>query len=141
MALILIASGANREADRADMKPHVVYLEQMGVWAEQAVGIAEGLSTSAGSHKGGRSSDDRLTGLVLGLMVRYREILGIRPTHTINPETGLSTSDLSMFIKEALRLHAPAGMHFEARRLDEIIRKHLVIRDHRLFEPPISDFK
>lgn len=80
------------------------------------------MNLSAEDHKGGRTPDIQLRSLVTVLMSRYEFLLGIRATHVVDPATGLGHSTFDLFVKEAIRLYAPEGTHFEARRIDEVIR-------------------
>ena len=66
------------------------------------------------------------------LMDRYEFLLGVKPTHVVDPATGLGHSTFDLFVKEAIRLHAPEGTNFEPRRIDEVIRWALPSRSSRL---------
>jgi hypothetical protein len=56
------------------------------------------------------------------LMNRFETLLGIKAAHTIDPDSGLGHSVFDLFVKEAIRLYAPEGIHFEPRRIDDAIR-------------------
>jgi hypothetical protein len=43
--------------------------------------------------------------------------------------TGLGHSTFDLFVKEAIRLHAPEGVHFEPSRIDDAIRWALPSRE------------
>jgi hypothetical protein len=40
----------------------------------------------------------------------------------VDPATGLGHSTFDLFVKEAIRLYAPEGVHFEPTLIDDAIR-------------------
>jgi hypothetical protein len=131
-----VSSGAQRGADDGDFRPHLEYLQRMARWAERAATMAAGFSQSIGDDKGGRSAGENLRSLVVVLTYLFQEILAVRPTHTVDPQTGLGVSVFDRFVKEALVQFAPPGQTFEPRHVDSAIQRALDVRDFESFVPP-----
>lgn len=136
MIHLFAASHASGEPDEWDPRPHIDYLERMARWADRAAEIAVELSESAEDYKGGRTPDENLRGLVVLLMDRFQELLGTRPTHSVNPETGVGESLFDWFAKVAITEFAPPGVIIEPRRIDDAIVWALGSRDLEHFTPP-----
>jgi len=135
MILIGVMSGANLEAGELDMRRHILYLQRMAFWSHKAAEVADQQSRSARDHKGGTTPDQNLRELVTLLLIAYQEILGIKASHTIDPETGLVERGASAFIKQALALYWPDHT-FKHRLIDEIVRRSLMVRELEFFDPP-----
>ena len=136
LSMMAIASGADQEPDQPGMMALILHLERLARVSERAAELASGHARSMLDDHGRRSPDINLRDLIVHLMVCYQEYLGIIPSHTIDPDTGLAPGGVAGFIKEALRLHAPDGLTFEPRLIDEIVRANLSVRHLALFEPP-----
>ena len=134
--IMAISSGANREAAAGDFTRHLLYLERLAAWSIKAAETAEDLAESAEDHRGGRTPDYNLRSLVAHLVQSYEQILGVFPTLTIDPNTGLAKTGVAAFIKRALKCHAPKGRAFKPRLIDEMVRWALPVRDIQSFEPP-----
>ena len=139
MFLMLACSGANRD-DGIDTLAHFHYLRTMADYANRAAAVAQEHSVSMRDHKGGRTPDAQLRTVVNILAGRYRFLLAIKIMHTVDPETGLSTSRFSLFVKEALRLYAPADRQFEPRAVDDTILRALNSPVGEEFTPPRDFF-
>ncbi|MGB4101440.1 MAG: hypothetical protein WBK91_05995 [Alphaproteobacteria bacterium] len=135
MMFLWAASNVNREVDSMDWKCHYAYLHRMARWAESAAITSKEHSASQEDHKGGRTPDENLNSLIVILMSRFHEVLSLRPTHTVAPETGLGTSIFDMYVKEAFECFAPDAVP-ESRCIDEAIVRALPSRDSKLFTPP-----
>lgn len=135
MLLIATMSEANLDADDLDMRRHIMYLQRMAAWSRKAVEVADQQSQSARDHKGGSTPDQNLRELVILLLIAYQEILGIKPSHTINPDTGLVERGASAFIKQALAVYWPEHT-FKHRLIDETVRRSLAVRELEYFDPP-----
>jgi hypothetical protein len=107
----------------------------MATWTRQAAHTARAQSASTKDHLGGDTPDYYLRDLVTHLVMAYQQILGIRPSHTINPETGLVERGAAAFVKEALKQYVPEQV-FKERHIDELVRLALPVRDQSYFEPP-----
>jgi hypothetical protein len=136
MTFVWMSSGAQSGADEGDFRPHLEYLQRMARWAERAASMSAEFSQSTGDDKGGRSADENLRSLVVVLMHLFQEILGVRPTHTINPHTGLGDGVFDCFVKEGLIQFAPPGQAFEPHQVDSAIQRALESRDFEPFLPP-----
>lgn len=134
LRMIIAASGIGHEPEPSDMREHVVYLRRMAAGSRQAVQTARDESRSTLDHHGGRTPDYNLRNLVAHLVVAFQEILGVRPLHTTNPETGLVERGAA-FVKKALKQYAPERT-FEERHIDDLVRWALSARDLAYFEPP-----
>lgn len=135
LLLIGAMSGANLDAGDLDMRQHILYLQRMASWSRKAAETADQHSHSARDHKGGNTSNQNLRELVARLLIAYQEILGIKPVHTIDPETGLVERGASAFIKQALALYWPDHT-FKHRLIDETVRRSLLVRELEFFDPP-----
>jgi hypothetical protein len=135
LLLIASASSTSRDLEPEAMRKHVLYLQRMAIWSRKAAEVAVQQSQSAGSHKGGSTPDQNLRELVTLLLIAYQEILGIKPSHTINPDTGLVERGASAFIKQALGLYWPEHT-FKHRLIDDTVRCSLIVRDLEYFDPP-----
>jgi hypothetical protein len=135
--MIAAVSGAEHEPEPSDMLRHVAYLKRMAAWCHQAAQSAQDASKSELDKHGGQAPNYHLRNLVTLLVVAYQEILGIRPTHTIDPDSGLVERGVAAFVKEALKRHAPQQV-FNERSIDELVRWALPVRDTEYFEPPAS---
>jgi len=135
LLMIVSMSEANLDSDELDMRQHILYLQRMAVWSRKAAEVADQHSRSAQDHKGGNTPNQNLRELVALLLMAYQEILGIRPSHTINPATGLVERGASAFIKQALALYW-ADHTFEPRLIDETVRRSLLVRELEFFDPP-----
>lgn len=135
MLLIVAASEINLEAGDLDMRRHILYLQRMASWSRKAAEVADQQSQSARSHKGGNTPDQNLRELVLLLLIAYQEILSLKPSHTIDPDTGLVERGASAFIKQALAVHWPEHT-FKPRLIDETVRRSLIVRELEYFDPP-----
>ncbi len=69
-------------------------------------------------------------------MLSYQEVLGTRPTHSVDKESHLAERGFTGFVKQALRLYAPEGVVFEPRLIDRVVAEKLPIRDLAYFDPP-----
>lgn len=135
MLMIVSVSEANLDSDELDMRRHILYLQRMAAWSRKAAEVADQHSRSARDHKGGSTPDRNLRELVTLLLMAYQEILGIRPSHTIDPDSGLVERGASAFIKQALALYWPDHT-FEPRLIDETVRRSLLVRELEFFDPP-----
>jgi hypothetical protein len=135
LLLIVAASETNLDASDLDMRRHILYLQRMAIWSRKAAEVADQQSQSARSHKGGSTPDQNLRELVTLLLIAYQEILGIKPSHTIDPDTGLVERGASAFIKQALGLYWPEHT-FKHRLIDETVRRSLLVRELEYFDPP-----
>jgi hypothetical protein len=97
------------------------------------------MSLSAEDHKGGRTPDVRLRSLVTILMDRYEFLLSVKASHVIDPATGLGHSMFDFFVKEAIRLHAPEGAHFEPRHIDDAICRALPSRSSHFWSEAVPN--
>jgi hypothetical protein len=88
---------------------------------------------SAGQHKGGRHSDGRVRHFVNILAVIYETETGMRPTHTVDPASGESTSPFNRFVLECFRQFWPGDVQQAAVR--EAMRLTLL---SRLEEPGLE---
>jgi len=122
MCHVLLASGSNIPVETAEPLRIIANLQDLAQWSTRAAETAKLMNLSAEDHKGGRTPDVRLRSLVTLVMARYEFLLGIRASHVVDPATGLGHSTFDLFVKEAIRLYAPKGMHFEPRLIDEVIR-------------------
>lgn len=136
MLRIFAASNAQQIPEDCDPIPHVEYLCRMAHWASNAAETAALDSKSQRDDRGGRSADANLRDLVTQLMIQYQALLDVRPTHTVNPETGLGESLFDLFVKEAIGEYAPDHVYFEDRTIDDAIRWALPVRDLDYFLPP-----
>jgi hypothetical protein len=89
IAQVLLASGSDGALERADPLEVIVKLHDWARWAPKAAETAKLMSWSAHDHKGGRTPDSRLRGLVTILMDRFEILLGVKASHTVDPDTGL----------------------------------------------------
>ena len=69
-------------------------------------------------------------------MLSYQEMLGIRPTHTVDKISFLAERGFTGFVKKARRLFAHDGVVFEPRLIDKVVEEKLPIRDLEDFDPP-----
>ena len=127
MSQVLLASGGNG-VETADPLNVIGELQDLAIWSRRAANTAQLLNRSAEDHKGGRTPDARLRSLVTILMNRYEFLLGVKADHTVDPATGLGHSTFDLFIKEAIRHHAPEGIHFEPHQIDDAISRALPSR-------------
>ena len=97
-------------------------LKDWARWSTKAAETAKQMSRSAMDHRGGRTPNRNLRSLVTILLDRFEGLLAIKATHVIDTNTGLGHSKFDLFVKEAIRFHAPPGSHFEPRLVDEAIR-------------------
>ncbi|MXQ14935.1 hypothetical protein, partial [Microvirga makkahensis] len=86
---IVALSEAHPDADDLDMRRHILYLQRMAIWSRKAAEVAGQQSRSARSHKDGNTPDQNRHELVVLLLIAYQEILGVKPSHTIDSDTGL----------------------------------------------------
>jgi hypothetical protein len=114
LSQVLLASETNRPVELSNTLGLLAHLQDLAMWSERA-------ADSAKDNKGGPTPDVRLRSLVTILADRYQSLLGIKPTHTVNPDTGLGHSTFDLFIKETLRTFAPKGLTFEPSRVDTAI--------------------
>jgi hypothetical protein len=135
LLLISAMSGANLDTGDHSMWRHILYLQRMASLSRKAAEVANQQSHSARDHKGGNTPDQNLRELVALLLIAYQEILGIKPSHTIDPSTGLVERGASAFIKKALGLYWPEHT-FKHRLIDEIVRRSLIVRELEYFDPP-----
>ena len=135
MLLIIAMSETNPDAGDLDMRRHILYLQRMAAWSRKAAEVADQHSQSARNHKGGSTPDQNLRELVILLLIGYQEILGIKPSHTIDSDTGLVERGASAFIKQALVVYWP-GHTFKHRLIDETVRRSLIVRELEYFDPP-----
>jgi hypothetical protein len=136
MLLIIAASEANLDAGDSNMRQQILYLQRMASWSRKAAQMAQEHSLSAQDSKGGPSPTQELRELIAALMLSYQEVLGIRPTHTVDKESHLAERGFTGFIKQALRLYAPEGVVFEPRLIDKVVEEKLDLRDLEFFDPP-----
>jgi hypothetical protein len=136
MLLIVAASAANLDASDFDMRQHILYLQRMAAWSRKAAQMAQEHSLSTQDNKGGPTPTQELRAIVATLMLSYQEVLGIRPTHTVDKESHLAERGFTGFVKQALRLYAPEGLVFEPRLIDKVVEEKLPIRDLGYFDPP-----
>jgi hypothetical protein len=137
MLHLYAASNANREPDNWDPSLHVDYLTRMARWAERAADTAIAEVKSTGDDRGGRTPDEKLRSLMVILLTRFQELLGIRPLHSVNVDTGLGDSIFDMFAKSAITEFAPGNAVIpDGRQIDDAIRWALPSRDSEMFTPP-----
>ncbi len=136
MLLIVAASEANPDVSDVDMRPHILYLQRMAAMSRKAAQMAHEHSLSTENNKGGPTPTQELRELISALLLSYQEVLGIRPTHTVDKESHLAERGFTGFVKEALRLYAPEGVVFEPRLIDKVVEEKLPIRDLEYFDPP-----
>lgn len=125
---VLLASDANRAPEYDDALTVIGKLQDWAIWSTRAAETAQQMSRSHLDHKGGRTPDVHLRSLATVLMDRYESLLAIRATHVDDPETGLGHSTFDRFFKEAIRLHAPDGSHFEPTQIDGATERALPSR-------------
>lgn len=101
--IMVVSSGVNMEADDSDFTRHLLYLERLAAWSIKAAETAEEHAQSAQNTRGGRTPDYNLRSLVAHLLQSYEQILGIFPTFTTDPATGLAKTGVAAFVKRALR--------------------------------------
>ena len=118
------------------MTRHILYLQRMASWSRKAAEMAQEHSKSVEDDKGGPTPTQELRELVSALMLAYQEVLGIRPTHTVDKDIHLAERGFTGFVKQALRLYAPEGVVFEPRLIDKVVAEKLAIRDLEYFDPP-----
>jgi len=135
LRLVVAMSEANPDAGDLEMRRHILYLQRMASWSRKAAEVAAHQSRSARDHKGGDTPDQNLRELVVLLLIAYQEILGIKPSHTIDPDTGLVERGASAFIKQALAVYWPDHT-FKHRLVDETVRRSLILRELEYFDPP-----
>lgn len=133
---ILTSAGSTDDAASAALVRHVLYLQSLALWADDAAEATTQMSHSMGNDRGGPDREERLREVIATLMLCYIRDLGIRPTLTIDPGSHLAERGLAGFVKEALRLFAPQGVHFEPGLVDSIVREKLPIRELEEFLPP-----
>jgi hypothetical protein len=136
LLMIVAMSEANLDAGDCDMRQHILYLQRMAFWSRKAAEATQQHSLSTQDNKGGPTATQELRGLIAALMLSYQEILGIRPTHTVDKDIYVAVGGFTGFVKEALRLYAPEGVAFEPRLIDKVVQERLPIRDLEFFDPP-----
>lgn len=136
LLVIVAMSEANQDSGDVDMRRHILYLQRMASLSRKAAEAAQAHSLSTQDDKGGPTPTQELRELVAALMLFYQEVLGIRPTHTVDKVIQLAERGFTGFIKEALRLYAPEGVVFEPRLIDKVVAEKLEIRDLEDFDPP-----
>jgi hypothetical protein len=124
MSHVVLASNCNNP-DAADPTAIIAHLQQWELWSTRAAETAKLMSLSAEDNTGGRTPDFRLRGLVNILLDRYEFLLGVEATHTMDTDTGLGHSVFDLFVKEAIRLHAPEGVNLEPHVIDDAISRAL----------------
>jgi hypothetical protein len=129
-------SEVNPDAVTIEMRQHLLYLQRMASLSRKAAEVARLQSLSAQDNKGGPTPTQELRELIAALLLSYQEILGIRPTHTVDKEIHLAERGFTGFVKQALRLYAPKGVAFEPRLIDKVVEEKLPIRDLEYFDPP-----
>jgi hypothetical protein len=139
MTQVLLASQANSPPETAEPIKIIANLRDWALWSTRAAETAQLMSLSDQDHKGGRTPDVRLRSLVVILMDRYEFLLGVRATHTVDPDGGLGHSTFDLFVKEAIRLYAPEGAHFEPRLIDDAIDRALESRASNFWGEPVAD--
>ena len=127
MSHVLLASNSNG-VETADSLHVIANLNDLALWSARAVKPANEISLSAEDHEGGRTPDARLRSLVTILMSRYESLLRIKASHVIDPDTGLGHSTFDLFVREAIRCHAPEGIHFGPHQIDDAISRALSSR-------------
>jgi hypothetical protein len=125
---VVLASGCNNPLETDELRI-IANLRDLARWSTRAAETANLMNLSAEDHKGGRTPDVQLRSLVTILMNRYEFLLGVKASHTVHPDTGLGHSTFDLFVKEAIRLHAPQGKSFEPRLIDDAIHRALSSRD------------
>ncbi|MGO4389497.1 hypothetical protein AB4Y85_18385 [Microvirga sp. 2YAF29] len=136
LLLIVAMSEVNPDSGDLDMRQHILYLQRMAAWSRKAADVAQQNSLSAQDNKGGPTPTQELRELISALVLSYQEVLGIRPTHTVDKDIHLAVGGFTGFVKEALRLYAPEGVVFEPRLIDKVVEEKLDLRDLEFFEPP-----
>ena len=136
---VVLSSGASNPLDTDEPIRIIADLQDWALWSSRAAETARQMSLSARDHKGGRTPDVRLRGLVTLLMDRYEFLLGVKPTHVVDPATGLGHSKFDLFVKEAIGLHAPEGTNFEPRLIYEVIRWALPSRSSRSWAESVTE--
>jgi hypothetical protein len=111
-------------------------LQRLASLSRKAAAAAQGHNLSTQDDRGGPTPTQELRELVAALMLSYQEVLGIRPTHTVDKNVHLAVGGFTGFVKEALRLYAPEGVVFEPRLIDKVVGATLEIRDLEFFDPP-----
>jgi hypothetical protein len=134
--MIVAMSSENQDSAELDMRRHILYLQRMASMSRKAAEGAQKLSQSAQDNKGGPTPTQELRELISVLMLSYQEVLGIRPTHTVDKNVHLAVRGFTGFVKEALRLYAPEDVVFEPRLIDKVVEEKLAIRDLESFDPP-----
>ena len=69
-------------------------------------------------------------------MQRYQEILAVKPTHIIDPDTNHAISDFNIFVEEALDRYGPTSTTFGRSQIKDAISLALDTRDFEEFTPP-----
>lgn len=93
---IIAASGTDREPAEVEHEPHLAYLRTLAVWTDRAAKTASELSQQALDNRGGRTPNETLRSLVSQLHDRYTEILSMKPTHTVDQESGVGVNLLRL---------------------------------------------
>ncbi len=128
MTQVVLASGCNNPLEPAEPIRMIANLQDLALWSTRAAETAKLMSLSAEDHKGGRTPDVRLRSLMTILINQYEYLLGVKASHVVDPATGRGRSTFDLFVKEAIRIYAPEGTHFEPRRIDDAIRWDLPSR-------------
>ena len=138
LRVIVAMSEANQDSGDLDMRRHILYLQRMASLSRKAAAAAQAHNLSTQDDRGGPTPTQELRELVSALMLSYQEVLGIRPTHTVDKDVHLAVRGFTGFVKEALRLYAPEGVVFEPRRIEvfEVADVELLL-DHFVDPPPL----
>jgi hypothetical protein len=136
LQMIVAALDAKQDPGDLDPKQHILYLQRMAAWSRKAAQMARDHSLSTEDALGGPTPTQELRAIVASLAQSYQEMLRIRPAHTVDKDTHLAERRFAGFVKQALRLYAPAGVMFEPKLIDNVVREKLSILDYEFFDPP-----
>jgi hypothetical protein len=134
--LILVSIPGSTEPHPNTFSENLDYLERLAKGATHAAEFKSDEAKGLGDNLGGRPADTRLTAVVILLMDAYRGQLKVIPTHTVDPDTGIGSSQFDKFLQLCLLRFLPIGLRIEDRKLDEIVKKTLDTRDDDYFSPP-----
>jgi hypothetical protein len=119
------ASRANSDTDEFTVLLRSANLLALSRWASAAAGVARAEKQSRPDGKRGRTPDANLRSLVTVLAQQYALVLGVRPTHSSDVQTGEGTSLFDDFVISSIRDFAPALAIPAWRQIDRAIRQQL----------------
>jgi hypothetical protein len=127
---IYAASRANADIDEFEPLLESSRLLSLSRWAKRAAPLARAEKRSHLDGKRGPTRDANLYSLVTILAQQYLLLLGIRPTHGSDVQTGAGTSLFDDFVKCAISDFAPASITPKWAQMDEAIRHTLHRQKH-----------